>query len=770
MRYLLLTLVVLLTPALASGDTDRELVEKIDKAIARGVRNLYREQNDRGTWEVVPARQTTIRGDSVSSGQWGGLTALSTYTLLACGENPRDERVEKAIDFLMDAEIVGNYALGCRAQVWPYLPTTKENDDPVRQAALRDAKLLFAAVQKQGKAKGLYDYLGAQRDRIDLSVSQYGVLGMWACSEFVEVQPGYWREVEQAWLRWQQPDGGWAYNGQPKVGGKTPKPVTASMTAAGIATLYLTQDFLVAGQPAQTRGNLKNPAIDKAMGLMIAGYPELIGQAEQTPFTRYGGGLYTLYGVERIGVASGLKYFGDVNWYEAGARHVLKQQKADGSWGRVSDTCFALLFLSRGREPVMMNKASYAVEPKPGRTVEGHWNQRPRDVANVARWVGKTGERTLNWQIIDLAAGDVRDLHDAPILFLAGNQPLRLTEDARAKVKRYLLEGGMLVLNPDGNSSRFEKEAVDLGTQMFEAEGFTWRTLPDDHPIFTNQQYKTANWRRQPQVRALSNGVRELIVMLPGDMAASWQTYDTRKEEDFQLASNLYLYAIDKDQTYFKGDTHLEVPDEDAEVKKTLKVARVRYDGNWNPEPAAFEQLATYALNEYGLKLEVEAVDLAELDMETRPVAHLTGAGEVTDESLAPVLKAFVEQGGALVIDAAGGDPAFTTSIERILAEAFGPERLAELTDDTLPGDHPLYAEGGELGDVGFRLFAEDKVIGALDRPRLRGFEVDGELRVIYSPEDLTNGVLGAPVDGIYGYRPSSAKKLMTKALLHVAP
>jgi len=57
---------------------------------------------------------------------------------------------------------------------------------------------------------------------------------------------------------------------------------------------------------------------------------------------------YGLYGVERIGVASGRKYFGTVDWYKQGADYLVKHQAPGGNWGQPPDTSFSLLFLVRG--------------------------------------------------------------------------------------------------------------------------------------------------------------------------------------------------------------------------------------------------------------------------------------------------------------------------------------------------------------------------------------------------------------------------------------
>ncbi|MEM6560313.1 MAG: DUF4159 domain-containing protein [Planctomycetota bacterium] len=764
---------VMCTPAFGADPA------KVDTAIAKGVKWLYARQSNDGRIGDVPNRTSNERFGT-NGGQWGGLTALATYTLLAAGEDPQSAKVQKSVTWLTDAEIIGVYALGMRASVWPYMPET----DQYKQAALKDAQLLIAATQgltatgqpvlNNGKPKrnlGLYDYLADETNRVDMSVSQYGVLGVWAVSEYVEIPPGYWRLVQDAWLSWQQPNGGWAYLGNPSA----EKPVVASMTTAGIATLFLTQDMLPDPSAVRCNGNRSNPALDKAMDLFVKNYPQIIGKGPKNQFGTYGAAtgkqnLYTLYGVERIGVASGLKYFGEFDWYASGAEFILSKQQPNGSWGNLPNTCFALLFLSRGREPVMMNKLDYTLAPPRGNEVEARWNQRPRDVANAALYTGKQTERTLNWQIIDVNAGPVDqivdDLHDAPILYISGDQPLFISDDIKAKLKQYLLEGGMIIANPDCNNGGFKRSLVKLAGELFPDQPWDWRTLPQNHPIYTEQQFKVSNWRRRPNMQGLSNGVRELILLLPNDMAKTWQSKNLRDEEDFQLAANLYLYAIDKNNTLYKGETYLVEKDPKKKPAKKITVGRIEYNGNWNPEPAGWDQLAAVMHNEHDTELVTETVTAADLDAKTFPIVHMTGTSTIADAELVAALETYINAGGVLIADAAGGNSDFATSFEQTIGKALGPAATQSLSN-LLPADHALY--GGKPMDVDYRPFAQARLTGSLDRPSLRAHEIDGKLAVIYSPLDLTAGLLGNPVDGINGYTPESAQDVMATILKHAA-
>ncbi|HQY87556.1 MAG TPA: hypothetical protein PK402_02785, partial [Tepidisphaeraceae bacterium] len=397
----------LISVFVASEDVRAASPEKVDTAIAQGVKYLYASQNKNGTWD---GNSPGGADHSADGGQWGGRTALATYALLAAGQSPNDPRLQPAIEFLRTAKIEGYYALGLRAQVWLFLPPTPAN----REAARRDLQLNILGMEgKPGRPDtGLYDYLLRDNERVDMSVSQYGVLGVWAGAQIdgLEVVSRYWEQADLAWRSKQLPNGAWSYDG-----GTT---ATPSMTAAGVATLFITQDFTQADQGVNCSGNVTNDAIDRGLEYLTREFLNVSTLRAQHPF-------YTLYGIERIGVASGLKYLNAQDWFAIGADSLVRSQQQSGQFGSdMVDTSFALLFLSRGREPVAMNKIKYDVLDKDDMPVEGVWNQRPRDVANAVHFAGRLSEKWLNWQIIDLSVAATRDLLDAPIAYISGSKPL----------------------------------------------------------------------------------------------------------------------------------------------------------------------------------------------------------------------------------------------------------------------------------------------------------------------------------------------------------
>ena len=729
--------------------------EKIEEAIKKGVDALYKLQNAQGNWEINQTRPGPgVKVDTADGSQFGGKTALATYALLAAGERPLDDRIVKATEWLRTADVIGSYALGVRANVWLNLPTTPQN----MAAMAKDGKALVEHVApKNSKFAGTYNYT-EKVNHYDMSCSQYGVLGMWAVAQRMEssVNPQYWLMVEEAWHKLQQPDGGWVYRGVPAANTDPSKPIEATsiqLGAAGVATLFITQDYLHSNAGLDgTQGNINDPYITKGLTFIASKLPTLIKSPN----------LYAMYGIERIGVASGYKYIGDVDWFQAGADALLRQQSKTGAWsqyGNEPGTSFALLFLSRGRAPVMMNKLQYDLADK-----EGNWNQRPRDVANVAKWVDAKIERHLNWQIIDLKHKEpLRDLHDSKILYISGNQALNFKPEEQAVLKQYIEEGGLIVATADAGKDIFAKSFRDLGKKLFPE--YEFKQLDEKSaPLMTSEQFPASQWKKKMRIEALGNNARWFMILLPdADVGKTFQRQDQNRPEAYQFFANLFLYSIDKTDARFKGDTHIVRVDPKVKTTKTITVGRLKYNGRWDPEPGGWKRLAAVMNNTDKVKLEVKPLELGKDKLDGVKIVHLTGVDKFTlTASQRTALQDFVKGGGLLVIDAAGGSDDFNASVQAELSKMF-PDQVAQLAAP-IKKDDPLYT-------LGTPLTAKYRSYTLIKRPsgalgfRLNGLTFNNKLGVIYSSDDLSCGLVGQSVDGIIGYTPDVATGLMERII-----
>jgi hypothetical protein len=733
-------------------------VDKINQAIQKGVAFLRSRQKN-GNWDL-PARAREPRPDAMgrvnvmdiqNSSQWGGVSALCTYAMLASGEKDTDPDVARAIGWLKTADINGTYALGCRALVWSSVPASRKKD--YRDVAKKDAELLLKLKKSDDKNKGLFRY--NQYDTVtDNSASQFGLLGLWACNQVgIEVPASFWKEAEASWIANQDASGGWNYGSV-----FTPRPaVSASMTAAGIASLFIINDMLHGDQGIDCRGNVPHKQIDAGIKWINEHYDSVF--TGSWPY-------YSLYGVERIGLASGYKYLGSVDWFRHGALRLIGTQQPNGSWGEsLSDTCFGILFLSRGRNPVVMNKLRYSLDNHGDKAREANWNERPRDAANFTKWLSRQLERDLNWQIVSLE-NPIEDLHDAPILYIAGNQLLSFTAAEEKKLKAFVEQGGLIVGQADCSFPGFGASFKKLGSKLF---GYEFRDLPTNHVIYS-ALYDRKNWRMPMPVQGLSNGAREFMLLFgSGDPARFWQTGTyLGREPAHEVMANIFMYVSEKRDLRYKGDSWVVWPNPAATPARHIKVARLEYAGNWDPEPGGWKRLSAILQNQNEAALTVDPVKLGDgkLSPAEYKLAHLTSPHKFTlNDAQRAELKAYVEGGGTLLVDACGGNGDAVGSIESELSATWPKGGQPQL----IPADSPVFAHLGAPADqLTFRAYAA-RHVGATRGPRLRGVAVGGRpAAVVYSPEDLSVGLVGQPIDGIIGYTPNSATAIVRSVALGV--
>jgi hypothetical protein len=57
-------------------------------------------------------------------------------------------------------------------------------------------------------------------------------------------------------------------------------------------------------------------------------------------------------------------------------------------------------------------------------------------------------------------------------------------------------------------------------------------------------------------------------------------------------------------------------------------------------------------------------------------------------------------------------------------------------------------------------------MMGNIHGPQLAAIHLKGRAGVFYSAEDLSTGLVGVPVDGIFGYEPATATAIMRNLVM----
>jgi len=761
--------------------TDRE----IQWAIQSLKSGLYDLQGPKGTWE----RQYPQGSLSHLNSHEGGQTTLAVLALLDAGESYQEERLVPALDFLATGKSDYTYVRSLRAHVWAMLPQ-------------RFMKVLNAErtwlLGAYGYNSGSWNYTSIQMDSgYDNSLTQYGVLGLWeAAKRGIPVPTKLWKRVEDHYLRTQLLDGGWNYRPQwSKARG--------SMTAAGLTCLFITQDFLHSADYLDISRNERpeEQAIRKGLQWLDENFttdhhPGGPGKTSEYYF------YYYLYGIERVGLASGYRRFADRDWFRSGAgaiierlcdpvfdsAHELIGYKVKPLFASTGDTevrvvqlSFALMFLSHGRRPIVVSKL---------RDDELAWNNRPRDAANLARWVGDEVEERRYWQILDIHR-PMEEWFDGPMVYFATQEPLKYVDEYRKaierrnagsgnrkdasptqfeQIRRYLELGGLMITNADGHRKATTDSVQELALTMF--PNFTWRQLPEDHWAYTLSS-PVAN---RPVLYGLTNGVRDLMIHFEKtDVGAALQADDRKRDADlFATMSNLYYYASERGLTRARlepklfGDQPPAALDPGVSSTRSVTIWRGVYSGNWNPEPAADEMIAK--------RLRVHrALDLSFIDVPLRDLAEFgegiqgqllwvrgTAAIKFSEQELQG-LHDFLERGGLVFFENVGGISEFGKDAEESIRSLYAGKRFRRATRHPLITGEGLNA-GQDASRVTYRLYSLDRFGTRETKPRIRTLnprnEKDG-LNVFVSRDDLSYSMLDQPCWGISGYIPRDAEKLI---------
>ncbi len=658
-----------------------------------------------------------------------GFDALCVYALLQSGQaldpkilEARDPFAVLILNRLKKYDLSYTYHRSLRAAALAVLNRQQDTS-----ALEEDVRWLISASRE-----GAYTYIAPKTSgRLffwDNSNSQYGLLGVWSGAQAGLAVPNtYWSAVDSHWTQCASGNGTWGYF--------TDSSPTLSMTLAGVASELVSRDYL----------NAPNGPADAGLSWLDAGDNCTAGVTE-SEFPSY-----TLYGLERVGLASGFKYFGKHDWYSEFAQKLVAQQNLDGSWGpggnqSLVDTSYFLLFLARGRHPILFNKLRY----------DGNWDGHPRDVSHLAHYAARQLERPLNWQVVNLRR-DWFDWLDAPVLYISGNTAPTFSDADYSALRSFAEGGGLIFTQAVDGSTLFNHWVATAARKMFPR--YELMTVSANHPIYSvNYQIK-----HPPTLQAISNGSRLLLVHSPTDIAKGWQLdWSDTYANDFRLGLNLFVYAAGKSVSlkHRLASSYIPAPPEAPSTTDTM--TSLRYTGAWNPEPYALSRFARYFQWETHVGLNVPVVDLKSLQPLSTPMAVLTGTVryDFTDSEVTAA-RNYVDAGGVLVIDACGGQAPFARSVETtLIARAFPSSKLLPLADN-----HPaLIASRPGASDLQkplYRLYAVEQV----GRLPLLGFSF-GRGRVVYSRLDLTTGLLGTQSWGILGFDPAYAQALMKNLVL----
>lgn len=772
-----------------------------------------RAQDDalrRSALSAIERAQQYLESQQLSDGSWTypghevGATALITMSLIYSGRTPQHESVRRGLEYLRLTDVPRNvYDVSLAIQALALGGDTRS------QGRLRTlAQWLVEAQQVENDAApGAWGYGQRTGGSWDNSNTQFAILGLReAVHAGVEVPREVWERSQRHFLT--------RKHGSAEAGGSVSfyyhdgySNAKGSMQVAGIASLMITQAMLDDDRNVRPGGEIDccSPTNDEVHRTVEAafrwlGTPGNFSVTSNPASPDYY--LYYLYGLERAGRFTGRRFIGPADqpydWYRLGVRHLVEIQNSQiGGWFDANTasqptigTALALIFLSKGNSPVLINKLRYG-DPK-GELYGRGWNRQPRDAANLTDFVStlKRWPKLLSWQTVDLGVAareqDGTALLQARVQLLTGDGPLDAITDREVDLLReYISQGGFLFAVNTCGSNEFEQGFKGLVQRMFPAGDQQLHKLADTHDVYRSEYVlNPANAGTALELWGVDLGCRTAIMYAPYDHACRWNKWmhidpprrelnvRTQIKRSMDLGVNVIAYATGRElQDALTEPPQLAAVDS-AGARGRLEIARLKHTGGWDTAPSALRHLQL-ALANVGIDTAATAPNLAatEPNLPDYPLLYMHGRKNFR---LSPAeqagLKTYLTQGGFLFADACCGEKQFDASFRALIRELYNRDLEA------IPLDHPLFHPelGHDIRTVRRRLPRDTVANAPLEAeyqqgpPVLEGItDEQGRYLIVYSKYDLSCALERQATVNCAGYASEDAARIATNIVVY---
>ncbi|HKB01184.1 MAG TPA: DUF4159 domain-containing protein [Gemmataceae bacterium] len=828
MRHLVYLLAVVPLVVPASARAEEPLVRKVRAALDKGIDYLKTQQKDQGgnvNWE----------NDTLHLLQPGGSSCLAMLALLTAGVPADDQAVKRGMPYIRELEPKHTYVVGLQTMVLAELGDTKDQFRIQRNVNwLIDAAITRGGKLGQGgKLEGWSYSTAGAGNRADNSNTQYALLGLWAGKQAgATIDKPVWEAIAE-YYRTTQTKSGQDKNGQPAAGwtyahGERGNP-TLTMTAAGVCGLYIAAQEL-----ADNQQELND---ETGVAAKCGVYPEddvlakgMRWLAQEFRFSNPPHTFYNVYGIERVGRLSGQRFIGDHDWYREGCELLTGvknspglAQKPGGEWQikqaiddfPVISTSFALLFLAKGRTPILLSKLAWdSPADRPGTGT--NWNRKHNDARHLVEYSSRElfKKMPLAWQIFDPRLADLgteekfneelSTLLQSPILYMTGHEAPRLSPAQKRLLRRYVDEGGFILAEACCGNPEFAKGFRQL---MEDKDVFGQESpllpLEPSHPIWSSHTLVPASVFQgekvpeEKKIQAIERGCKTVVVFSPQPLAGYWEENrfvpkpgEVVGERDrgklaFRLAGNIIAYATGFEPPKPRLDKPKILDPKEDQVKAgtrfLIELAQVRHDGgDWQPAKNALRALAVNARDKYLLDVSL-AKQVVRMGGELKPgegkrpevwgykFVYMHGKQKfTTEEQEVQNMRVHLDMGATLLADACCGAEPFDQAFREFARKLYPDKKL-----EVIPADDFLYSEklnGEAITRLRCRTAKPDGTAEATFKevpPMLEGINVDGRWAVIYSRYDIGCALEKNKSSACKGYDPDSAMRLATAALLY---
>ncbi len=771
-------------PRLVSG---AEITSKrVLDSIARAKRYLQKSQQEDGSWRAVSAENFRT-----------GISSLVMLALFNSGMTTNDLEIQKGLQYLRTVK-EPDFTYECSLMIMALAAAKDERRDKARIMNL--VKRLEDAQIRAGENAGTWGY-GAGNSLApnlggDRSNGQFAVLGLHEAQDAgIPVSLDTLRRARDHWKLCQNADGGWGYSGRAN------QTSSGSMTVAGISTMVITEAMVRQadkelnpdGSPRCCTAPEPDQAVENGVKWLGKNFSVGHNPREKTWL------LYYLYGLERAGRLSGRRFFGEAqnrhDWYREGAEYLVERQLVqNGSWQGVGSmendpivgTSLALLFLSKGLSPVLINKLDYS--PAAAAFDDGgEWNRHRNDVRNLTQMISGLPQwpKLITWQVVQLRDATVDDLLQAPVLFLNGENDPKFSQQDAALLKEYVAQGGFIFAESCCQGTGFDRGFRDLIKQMYPPSETRLKQLDPDHPIYRSEYLLDAS---TVELWGCDIGCRTSIVYSPRDLSCLWDKWTVFEMPNrpavmtsmitkaTQVGVNVVAYATGREPPTNRLDRPRaqEITTEGDGIQRgLLEIAKLRYTGSWDAAPQALRNLLSALNTTAGVATAHKAPALTPLDpaIFKYPLLYIHGRNmfQISPQERDQIRK-YIERGGVLFADACCGAPQFDKGFRQMIEQMFPDHKLQRI-----PPTHEIFttAIGNDLSRVKRREPEVNDANAALKatirtvEPYLEGVEMNGRFVVIYSKYDISCALERQAAVSCTGYIREDAVRIAVNIVLY---
>lgn len=774
-------------------------VKKVNESIDRGIQYLQQQEGGVGNWERF--RITTVAGYE------GGYSALVTLSLLNSGIKPDEKIMQRALKYLRNQKADKTYNVSLIIMA---LSEARQKEDLIKIQDYCDW-LISTAVRSKGKIIGWSYPVENNNISTDGSNTQYALLGLYAGKlAGVKIKDEIWQEIRDLYLQSGKDESKsvthWSYSSG--LGNKA----SFSMTTAGICGLLIARMGLseteqaldpqtgIAAKCGIYKSDLK---IESGMNFIASNFAFEDTLERKSNF-------YNAYGIERLGRLSGQRFIGRYDWYRAGCDWFLSRQNPTGSWSLRSNlfvdqdevlaTAFALLYLSKGRVPVLISKLAFGqhVMTPNGMLTERKedggsigWNRKKNDARHLVEYASRELFEgvPLAWQVYDPRRSDLSKqaelikevgiLVESPILYMNGHESPYLSGQQKELLKQYVEKGGFILAEACCGSEKFTKGFAELMAEIFPESEL--RPVPKEHPIW--QSYAAIPPSDFPNLQCMNRGCRTVVVLSTEPLSGYWEEprfipeagkpAANRGQKAFKLAANIIAYATGLEAPKQRGtqrDFTNEIAVERNLPKGALKPMQIRIPGEPAPAPAALRSLANYmkTAGKFDIVTDKESykepISLNDAELFRFKFLYMHGKKTFTfNEEQVTNLRSTLDLGGLLFADACCGGKDFDLSFREICKRLYPKEELKQI-----PLEDALFSEklNGEIISTVKRREKAGSGFSIVP-PALEGIQIDGRWVVVYSKYDIGCAIEGNKSTECLGHDRDSAMKLASAALLY---